>query len=269
MTTATPSAALATIQLAFTLTLPFALARPDISLQGLCRPLSGLQAAAFRPRGIARSTAIHTEFTRDPCGRRGSGGHSLHAWQQSRRPRRWRGQRPGPCGTSPRRAWPPPRSRSCASWCSALCRIFPGPRQPGPPRDLYRRGLPRKCRQVTREDRGLRRLAATTARRRLAIIARCRPQARPEREPPYLHPSVTARVRCGVDAVAVVVVRACLSLLPVPDSCRVLRAGGRVKGRAAPARQSREVKRPVVVSRVIALAARGGMGTGPLPAQRA
>jgi hypothetical protein len=26
-----------------------------------------------------------------------------------------------------------------------------------------------------------------------------------------------------------------LSLLPVPDSCRVLRAGGRVKGRAAPA----------------------------------
>src|SRR6185437_14685836 len=36
--------------------------------------------------------------------------------------------------------------------------------------------------------------------------------------PPYLHPSVTARVRCGVDAVAVVVVRACLSLLPVPDN---------------------------------------------------
>jgi hypothetical protein len=33
-------------------------------------------------------------------------------------------------------------------------------------------------------------------------------------EPPYLHPSVTARVRCEADAVAVVLVRACLRLLP-------------------------------------------------------
>src|SRR6266536_1815318 len=31
----------------------------------------------------------------------------------------------------------------------------------------------------------------------------------------------------------------CLSPLPVPDSCRVLRAGGRVKGRGAPAERRR------------------------------
>ena len=48
--------------------------------------------------------------------------------------------------------------------------------------------------------------------------------------PPYLHPPVTASVRFGVSAVMITVVRGCLSLLPVPDSCRVLRAGGRVTG---------------------------------------
>ena len=53
--------------------------------------------------------------------------------------------------------------------------------------------------------------------------------------PPYLHPPVTASVRFGVSAVMVTLVWGWLSLLPVPDSCRVLRAGGRVKGRAAPA----------------------------------
>ena len=48
--------------------------------------------------------------------------------------------------------------------------------------------------------------------------------------PPYLHPLVTASVRFGVSAVMVTLVWGCLSLLPVPDSCRVLRAGGRVTG---------------------------------------
>jgi hypothetical protein len=106
--------------------LPFALGRPHISPRGLCRPLPGLLAAAFRACGIAlRSTAIHAGFTGDPRGRPGSGGHSLHAWQQSRRPQRWRGQRPGPCGMSPGRTWPPPRSRCCASWCSEPRRISP------------------------------------------------------------------------------------------------------------------------------------------------
>jgi hypothetical protein len=41
----------------------------------------------------------------------------------------------------------------------------------------------------------------------------------------------------GSCAVIVALVWAWLSLLPVPDSCRVLRAGGRVKGRAAPAQR--------------------------------
>src|SRR5712672_3339948 len=48
--------------------------------------------------------------------------------------------------------------------------------------------------------------------------------------PPYLHPPVTARVRYGVCAVMIALVWGWLSLLPVPDSCRVLRAGGRVTG---------------------------------------
>jgi hypothetical protein len=46
------------------------------------------------------------------------------------------------------------------------------------------------------------------------------------RDPPYLHSSVAARVRCGADVVPVAWVRACLNLLPVPDSCRVLRGAG-------------------------------------------
>ena len=45
---------------------------------------------------------------------------------------------------------------------------------------------------------------------------------------------------------------ACFSVLPCPDRCRFLRADGRVRGREAPAQQSREVRRPVVVSRASA-----------------
>jgi hypothetical protein len=46
---------------------------------------------------------------------------------------------------------------------------------------------------------------------------------------------VTASIRFGGFRVMIALVWACLSLLPVPGSCRVLRAGGRVKGRVAPA----------------------------------
>ena len=72
-------------------------------------------------------------------------------------------------------------------------------------------------------------------------------------EPPYLHPPVTASVRFGVSAVMVTLFQGWLSLLPVPliaaGFCE--RAAGS-QGRAAPAQQSREVKRPVVMSRAIA-----------------
>jgi hypothetical protein len=50
------------------------------------------------------------------------------------------------------------------------------------------------------------------------------------RDPPYLHPPVTTRVRFRGFTVMVTVVWGWLSLLPVPDSCRVLRAGGRGQG---------------------------------------
>ena len=42
---------------------------------------------------------------------------------------------------------------------------------------------------------------------------------------------------------------ACFTVLPCPDCCRFLRAGGRVRGREAPAQQSREVKDRAGLSR--------------------
>ncbi len=49
--------------------------------------------------------------------------------------------------------------------------------------------------------------------------------------------------------------RACFTVPPCPDCCRFLRAGGRVRGREAPAEQSREVKGLAGLSRVYRLAA--------------
>ena len=60
---------------------------------------------------------------------------------------------------------------------------------------------------------------------------RTRLPRRPSRKPPYLHPPVTASVRFGVSAVMVTLVLGMPESAPCPpDSCRVLRAGGRVTG---------------------------------------
>ena len=57
-------------------------------------------------------------------------------------------------------------------------------------------------------------------------------------DPPYLHPPVSAVVRCGGLRSWLAWSSGWLSLLPVPDSCRILRAGGS-QGRAAPAQRRR------------------------------
>ena len=56
----------------------------------------------------------------------------------------------------------------------------------------------------------------------------------------------------------ITLVRGWLSLLPVPDSCRVLRAGGRVKGRAAPACGAAGALDAAVGERIM----QGGRGQG-------
>src|SRR5262249_29279185 len=64
-------------------------------------------------------------------------------------------------------------------------------------------------------------------------------------EPPYLYRSVTASVRLRRLGPVVGPVWVCRSLLPAPDSCRVLRAGGPGPGPGGePGRRSRRRRRP-------------------------
>ena len=62
--------------------------------------------------------------------------------------------------------------------------VRPGPRQPGPPRDLYRRRLPRRRRPVTRGQGNLPSGRPQPPDGGSAVISH-RPQPHPEREPPF------------------------------------------------------------------------------------
>ncbi len=84
----------------------------------------------------------------------------------------------------------------------------------------------------------------------LAVVTGRDPKA--IRYPPYLHRPVTASVHFRGFTAIVTVVWGWLSLLPVPDSCRVLRAGGRVRGREAPAQRRRRRRRRPRASLLVA-----------------
>ena len=136
---------------------------------------------------------------------------------------------PVPAGHAPRRrhrrpARLPPRRRRCSGSARPRRRAH---RTPGA-RRFPRLENARTC--TRRQDRAL---AATRTgpqqrfNESRSVIGPCRARPRVAALPAS---PVTARVRYGVCAVMVALVWGWLSLLPVPDSCRVLRAGGRVKG---------------------------------------